>query len=429
MSRTKFYGWTMVVVLWLVYFINISFPYYGAGVINAYMAEALGMDRSTLGLGFTFILLCTGIPGPLVAYCVKKTGIRLTIALGSLILIGGSVLMAVAISKSWQYIVVFGIIIGLGCAFGGSIPIQTGITNWFMKRRAFAMSIVLTAAGIGGFIAAPILDRLIVVFSGNWRYAWLFVAGTCVLSGLLAIFFIKDKPADLGQVPDGKSGNEKPALNDNPMHRKRKTDPVFRTMESWRVGDAMKTSAFWFIMLGAVVYTGPVVMFIAHSVIHLKDLGHAPPDAAMSLGLLTISSIAGRLLAGGLADRIEPRYVWSIALLLLTAGILVIVKASSLIEVYVYAVLMGTGYGCAYICWVTIISNYFGADSFASIMGIMMPITTAAASIAPFLTGLAYDMQKSYAIAFYVAAVMSLLGALVVFFAKPPRLLKVSPAK
>ena len=102
-------------------------------------------------------------------------------------------------------------------------------------------------------------------------------------------------------------------------------------------------------------------------------------------------------------------------------GILVVIKATSLMQVYLYAILMGSGFGAAYLSNITIISNYFGANSFASIMGIMAVPITIASSIAPFLAGLAYDKQGSYAMAFIIAALLSFTTAVILLFAKPPK--------
>ena len=45
-QNTRFYGWTLVGVLWVIYLLNLAFPSYGAGVINTFMAKDLGLDRS-----------------------------------------------------------------------------------------------------------------------------------------------------------------------------------------------------------------------------------------------------------------------------------------------------------------------------------------------------------------------------------------------
>jgi len=420
-----FYGWILVAILWGIYFINMSFPYYGAGVVNVYMAKAINLDRSTLGLGFTIIALSEGLPGPLIALFLNKMGVRLTIFYGSLTIVFGALLMALVVATGWHYVLVFGIIIGLGVGFSTAIPVQTGVTLWFAKKRALAMSIALTAAGIGGFVAAPLLDRIIAAVEGNWRAGWYFIAGTSVLAAVLSILFVKNRPSDLGQVPDGISEGEESigSVGAKPPSLSR----VYRTTQDWKVGDAIKIRTLWLIIAGTVFFIWPVMMFVAHGVIHLRDLGHSPATAAMSLGLLTLCSVAGRLLAGSLGDRIEPRYIWAVAMLFSMTGILMVVWATSVVQIYLYAIFLGIGYGASYICWVTMVGNYFGPNAFASTMGMQVPITIGTGALSPFLAGLVYDHQGSYTMAFIGTAALSFVGAVVLLLAKPPKLVTGGP--
>ncbi len=417
-EERKFYGWKLVAVLWILYFINVAFPYYGASVVNASMAKALSLDKVTLGLGFTVITLCWGLPGPLVALFLNKKGVRLSMFLGSLTITLGALLMALVVSKGWQYVLVFGVVIGVSLAFSTAIPAQTGVTLWFTRKRALALSIVMTSAGIGGFVAVPLLNKIIDLAQGNWTIAWFFTAAMSVVAAIVAILFVKNKPSDLGQVPDGISKSQE-AQTSTEAHAAA-SSRVYRAAEDWKTGDAVRTRVFWFILVAAVCFAWPVIITVAHGVIHLKELGHAPDTCAMAIGLLTLSSLGGRLLAGSIGDHLEPRYIWAIAMLLSTAGLLILLKATSDIQVYLFAIILGLGYGASYICWPALVGNYFGANAFASILGTQTPITTLAIAPAPLIAGWVYDLQGSYHAALLLTAALSTLGAVLVFFAKPP---------
>jgi MFS family permease len=420
-QEKKFYGWTMVGVFWTLYFINLAFPYMGAGVINPWMAKSLNLSRSTLGLGFTLMTLLAGLFGPLVALSLNKKGVRFTMVMGSLSILLGSLLMGLVVGNHWQFILVFGLLIGTGIGFSTAVPTQTGITHWFTKKRALAMSLTFTASGIGAFVAAPLLNKVITVFGGDWRVAWLFVAGIVGCGTLLTIFLVKNKPSDLGQVPDGIYENDTTPGAAAPVHS-HGSGRVFRTTEQWTLRDAMKTPALWMILASFVVLVATSGIIHAHSVIHLRDLGNAPATAAMSLGLMMFSSVAGRLLAGVLGDRIEPRYIWAAGMAFMFIGILSIMKANSTIQIYMYALFLGLGYGAIYISWPIITSNYFGPASFASIMGLQGPVITIAGSSAPFLAGLVYDRTGSYNNAFIALAVLCLASGALILCAKPPEL-------
>lgn len=416
----KFYGWILVAVFFCIYFLNATFPYYGASVISSYMAKALSLDRTTLGLGFSVFSISQALSAPLVGLSVNKLGARLTLFGGGLLLIIGSLLMATIIDGSLSFIVVFGVIVAIGVSMGTVIPLQTGITFWFKKRKALAMSIVLSAAGIGGLVAAPLLNRVIIASDNNWKIGWMVVVATSILSALLAITAVRNKPEDMGQFPDGIDPDaSKAEVSTSP-------DPIpagtYHSAESWKTADAFRTSSLWLIILASIAFLMPYITCVAHGVVHLQGVGYPQGLAALSVGMLVFFSIIGRIMGGVFGDRVEPRIIWSISLIFTVAGMVMLAKSAAIgiVSVYLYALLLGVGFGAAYVCLATIVGNYFGTKSFASIMGSVFPVIFLTAALGPFLAGFLYDRQGTYVQAFFGLAVLALIGAVLVLAAKPP---------
>ena len=161
LPKQDFYGWKLVAALFAIYLLNTAFPYYGGTVLNAYMAEDLGLSRSALGLGFSVFVIAIGVTSPIVGLLVNTLGIRATLFLGSLLLTAGSLAMALIVSQAWHYYVIFGALCGLGFSVGGVIPVQSGVTYWFRRKKPLAMSIVLCAAGLGSLISILVLNRVV----------------------------------------------------------------------------------------------------------------------------------------------------------------------------------------------------------------------------------------------------------------------------
>jgi hypothetical protein len=92
------------------------------------------------------------------------------------------------------------------------------------------------------------------------------------------------------------------------------------------------------------------------------------------------------------------------------------------ISIYAYAVLVGTGFGGAFVSMSTLVGNYFGANAFASIMGFLLPLNTIFGSSTPFFAGLVYDQMGSYTWSFVGVSVLALLGGALLPFAHPPKL-------
>ena len=414
-QKNSFYGWNLVGVLWLIYLINIGFVFYGSNVINTSMIQELGMSRKTLGAGFAlFHLIQSGLSAPLIAFMINKKGIRFTLAFGSVLTVAGTLAMATFVSSPVLFLAVFGIIIGFGVGFGGVLSVQTGITFWFEKKRALAMSIALTAAGIGGFMAAPILNTLISSVGDNWRVAWFFIAGLCSIATLVSLLFVKNRPSDLGQFPDGEvrsagSEEDKPA-----KHRH-----IYRTTREWTTKEALKTTSLWLIFIAILGFLVPYLFCVAHGVIYLIDSGFPKSLATVSLGLIPLFSIIGRLIGGVLGDHVEPRYMWGIALLVMAGGVLSCMFARSPVFVYLYTIFVGIGFGASFIMMPTVIGNYFGTHAFASIMGVLAPLFTIFSSSSPFIAGVIRDLTGSYTIAFVGAFLFCIAGAVAIIAVRP----------
>lgn len=407
-----FYGWILVAAFWFIYLVNLGFPLYGAVVANAHMGEVLGIGGSTLGLGFTVFNLSQGLPGFLIAHLIDTKGIRCTLLVGSLTIVVGALLMALIVDAAWQYVMVYGVVIGVGVGFGTVLPIMTGVTTWFHEKRALAISVVLTGGGVGGFVAAPLIDALISMTHGNWQVGWMFIAGASILAAVVTFFFVRDYNADRDSVTGSDETLEalEVALS----------EPAVRYNKDWKASDFLKVPALWFFSAGAIGFAAPYLLCVSQGTMHLKELGISPSMTTVSVSLLAASSMLGRLLAGFLGDRIDPRRIWSVALLMILAGCLVIINASNLVSVALYAILVGTGFGAAYVSRLAAIGNYFGASAFASINGLLSPILTIFNSLTPFVGGLIYDVLGSYAIAFIGVSVISGCGTVCLLMIKQP---------
>lgn len=411
-AMKRFYGWYLVVVLWCVYFTNLGFVYYGGNLVNTFMIKDLGMNRATLGLGYTiFMFLQGGLMGPAIAAAINRKGIRFSLSMGCLLVLAGSLLMATMVFTRTAFFLVFGVLIGLGVGFGGILPAQAGIALWFRRKRALALSIVLTAAGIGGFAAAPSINLLTGAGGGGWRNGWLGIALFAGISFFMSLVFVRNRPADMGQVPDGTAMSDDENIS--------AAAGVYRTSGNWRLREALGTATVWFIFTGIVCLLVPYTVCVGHGVVHLLDRGFSRDLASLSLGLMTLCSIAGRLIGGILGDRLEPRFLWAAGLIMCCGGLASIMAARTPLHLYTYAALLGTGFGMAFVQMPAMVANYYGAEALPSILGTLSPLYAIFTATAPFAAGILYDATGSYAGAFSGAMVLSLAGAVSVIMARP----------
>lgn len=415
-NSSGFYGWKLVAAVFVIYLLNTAFPYYGGSVLNAMMAADLEFNRSALGYGFSAFILTMGLSSPMVGVLVNKLGVRQTLFIGGLILTLGALAMAAITASALHYWLFFGATCGLGYSLGGVIPVQSVVTYWFKRRKPLAMSIVLCASGVGSVLSIPILNAIVSNFDGNWRMGWYFVACTTIVSAFIALIFVKNKPQDLGQMPDGdnRTGDQTELVADTGA------SAVYQTEVSWGTRDAFRTRSAWIIVFAACAFTMVFNVCIAHGVVHLRDQGIANSMTANSVGLLIMSSILGRLGCGTIGGKIEPRFIWSGGLLALAVGLFTLSVATQNWQVYGYALCAGIGFGASYVSMANIMGNYFGPESFAPLLGILTTIICVVGAASPALAGIAYDQFGSYAPAFNAFIALALVGCVGIPLATPP---------
>ncbi|HUA17430.1 MAG TPA: MFS transporter [Bryobacteraceae bacterium] len=410
MKKAGFYGWKLLAAFWFIYLVNLGYPTYGSSVVNAYMATSLHLDRAMLGLAFSVYMLMVGLPGPLVAVIVNRIGVRWTLLIGSCSAMAGGLALALFVHTGWQAVIAFGVLIGFGSCAGGAIAEQAAIAQWFVRRRALALSLMYSGGGVGGFLLPPLLNRLIAGTHGNWRMAWWAFLGVGAIAALITLFFVKERPSDLGQLPDG---GEVPA---GESRGKR----VWVTNEEWTFQEAMRSRALILMLLSSIGISCGFTLIQGHGVVHLKDLGHSPAEAAMAMSILAISTLAGKLLAS-FGDRIEPRYVWAVAMTAFGLGMILVVHATSSLDLYPFPMLLGFGWGAALVCMMGAPMNYFGLKAYPAVIGVWLAIQTGIGSLAPFVAGYVFDKTGSYAPSFYCIAALCFAGSLLLLMATPPR--------
>jgi len=411
----KFYGWKLVAALSAMDFLNLGFPAYIGTIINPYMLEEILMSRSTVGLGFTFLNLFVGLPATLVAISIMKRGIRATYLIGSALIFVGSCFLAFFTRHPWQYVLGFGVINGAGICFGDIIPGTTAAARWFERYRGRAVGLVLSGSGISGFFVAPLVDRFLRAHSGNWRLGWGMVAGAGLLAGLIALLFIKERPEDLGQLPDGGRKPQRDAAKRDTSHLVTKFD--------WTPGEAYRTTAYWLIVVGGLAAQFPFFLFTAHWVLHLRGAGVRSGAAAFAMGLFTISCIAGRLVGGWLMDTMTARYTFMLGLCCYLVGSLAAlhVGPNALLIAYSGAVFYGLGIGWTFTAMTTSVAHFYGPTAFPKLAGMMLLLTSGGASPAGWIGGKIFDLSGGYARAWDLNIAITVIGILAMAFAVMPR--------
>ncbi len=419
MARSGFYGWKLIAAFWVIVFINLAFAAYGSPVMNAGLALQLHLSRTLAGLPYSLYTVMSAVPSVLIAVLVRRFGVRLTVVLGSLLIVIGCVLMATVVNSALAAVIVFGFVIAFGVCAGGVFGTQPGVVLWFVRRRALALSLLYSGGAFGGLIAAPVLNRAIVHAGGNWRAGWWLYAALAALSTVIAAVFIRERPSDLGQEPDGGPPRRTlaagaPAAPAAPLR------PAFITHEVWPFAEVLRSGRFWIMVLALCGGSAGFTLFLSQGMLHLKDLGFTIAQAALAVSVTTGSALLGKAALALFGDRIDPRYIWAVTAAVFGIGLVLVVHPRNMLSVYAFSLCCGFGFGGGLVCMMTTLSNYYGTEVFAAAAGVAGALNTVISFIASVLGGVVYDALGSYAPTFYILAAWCFAGAIALLLVRPP---------
>ncbi|MCM2476471.1 MFS transporter [Rhizobium sp. CG5] len=394
--------------LWLIVLLVVAIPSIGTTVINARMIDDLNMDRAVFGTGFGIFVMMMGFQGPIVAMLVRKFGYRATVTAGCFVLFAGALAMATVVQTGWQYALAFGLMVGTGVCVAGMLPAQTVVTNWFHARRALAVSIVFSAVEVGGFVPPPALEKLVAMSDDNWRAAWWVIAGAAIVAMVTAYTALNERHVDrfIAESP-----------TTLPLHERGK---VFKSTTHWTLREAVRTRAYWLILIYMSIAGVAWIFLMAHGAVHLRDVGYSPAEAANAMAIIIVASFIGNMTAGLLGDHVSPSIIAAVSMGLIALGFCMVVKPEGFTGILLYALPAGIGYGASQVCLMALLGNYFGKESFSIILGSMMPVSTLCAAIGAGSAGAVFDRTGTYGGVFLIVTALCVIALLAILAASPP---------
>jgi len=332
--------------------------------------------------------------------------------IGSLIFAFSLILLGV-VRDVWHLFAVY-ILMAVGWSGTALIPINTLITNWFVRKRGFAMSITMTGLSLGGIIMVPLATHMILQ-AGLKTTLFALGAIYCLVVIPPALTLFKRRPSDIDQYPDGAPGPPRVSANG--------TSAAFALnipIRKWTRLQAMRTPAFWSIVAAFLLALTGQIAFLIHQVSFLSlTLGRSGAAAAVSI--TASASVAGRLALGMAVDRYDKRFVTMGLFMLQAAGVLSMALSSSIPVLYMGTLIFGLTMGSILMMQSLITADCFGYLSFATVSGLASLFVISGSAFGPMLAGVIYDTTESYRSAFLLFVGMSVAAACAVYFAVPPK--------
>jgi len=190
----------------------------------------------------------------------------------------------------------------------------------------------------------------------------------------------------------------------------------------WTTKAALRSPMCWLVLLCMASLMSGASFYIAHGQALLHDLGYSVSAASMSVAIMAGASLLGNAVIGAFGDKVGPRPLLAGAMIVYALGLLLLPYASGAFGLYLYAPVMGIGFGAAQVGSMALLSQYFGTRPFASLSGVGVLVQTASASVIPIIAGAYFDAHHSYmAPIFALIALNVAVGAVLFAARRPPR--------
>ncbi|RXZ81641.1 MFS transporter [Paenibacillaceae bacterium] len=396
-----YYGWIVVAIGFLTLVVAAAISSVPS-VLMLSLEQEFGWERSTVSAASSIRILLYGLMGPFAAALMARFGITKIMLISAVLLIV-SIGLTPFMTEAWQYILLWGGLIGLG---SGALSNVLGITianRWFNKHKGLVIGLLTAGAATGQLLFLPLLAKATDAL--GWRFAIYLIMGALVLLIPVIAIGMREHPSTIGLAVLG----EDKVVQPKPFIGNLFTTPFVV------LGSAAKSGTFW-LLAGTFFLCGFSTngLIGTHLIPACGDFGIPIVIAAGLLALMGLFDLVGTTMSGWLTDRFDSRWLlfWYYGL----RGLSLIFLPYALGLGYTQLLIFSVFYGLDWIATVPptakLSSDAFGKEKAGMIFGWIFVAHQAGAAVAAYGAGVVRELLGSYTTAFVAAGFLCLLAAL-----------------
>ena len=392
---------------WIVLAVTFFALLAGAGiratpsVLIVPLEQEFGWTRSTISLAISLNIFLYGLMGPFAGGLMQRLGIRRT-TLGALTLLATGVALATQVTRPWQLVLVWGLLVGAGSGMVALVLGATVVNRWFTARRGLAMGLLTASTATGQLVFLPLLAA--IIRDHGWRAATLVMAGAAAVAIPIVALFLRERPADLGIPPFGGARVEPAAAGG--------ANPARVALAA--LGEGVRSRDFWLLTATFFICGASTNGLIGtHLIPAAHDHGIPEVRAASLLALMGVFDLVGTTGAGWLSDRWSSRWLlaWYYGLRGLSLFFLPFALGGSETGLWVFAVWYGLDWIATVPPTLRLATDAFGAERAPIMFGWIAAGHQVGAALTAFGAGWIRTTLGDYHLAFWSSGALCLLAA------------------
>ena len=414
------------------------------GVLMVPLQNEFGWSTTVLSAAVSINLVLFGLTAPFAAALMERFGIRAVTAV-ALVLIGAGSALTVLVNQSWQILLTWGLLIGLGTGSMALVFAATIANTWFAKSRGLVIGILTAGSAAGQLVFLPFIA--VLAQDSGWRQASLLISAGALAVVPLVLKFLKNSPAEVGVLPYGatppaaEGGTDGPdapgasrrsraaaqsagaqpagaqstgAAATMPATAEPHRNAAVRALQVLK--RASKVRTFWALVAGFAICGATTNGLIGtHFIPSAHDHGMPETTAAGLLAVVGLFDIIGTIASGWLTDRFNPRILLAVYYQFRGIGLLVLpllLSATVQPSMIVFVVIYGLDWVATVPPTAAICRQVFGADG-SVVFGWVFAAHQLGAAAAALAAGAIRDATGQYTYAWFAAAAMCTIAAVI----------------
>ncbi len=321
-------------------------------------------DKASFAWGMAIFQVVGALVSPYIGRLADTRPIGAVFALGSALL-GIGFLAVTQMTEIWHWWLISGTVLAVGAPLLGGLAPALLITRWYVKRRGTALGIAAVGISLSGFVM-PIVGAAIIGWR-DWQTLALIYGVVAILAAPLFYLVVIDKPAKVGQHPDGEApepvgeeaGDTVQAPNDA---------GVFAAIGE-TILILMRNKQFLLMITVTGIMFFSINCVLIHAVNMGLEAGATLQSASTMAAIMAGLAMGGKVVVGWLLDRMSTARVFLVCGAIQAVAITAIAVAPVFTTMQIVFPLFGLGYGMAIVLFNFAMGRLFRPEEFGRVVG------------------------------------------------------------